>query len=152
MPLCTLFFSEYTFCVFYGANQCDKKQLRYKLYNDLKKKRMIILLKGCTWVPHALCGHFLVTHAQFETPGVNDGGHTYFINLKPLHHQNLSRSCRRTMRSRQVGVNTVDVPLLPSWTAPGPGALNRFKCVLDENTVYLQYAFYTLVWIYWLSF
>lgn len=37
-----------------------------------------------------------------------------FSHWKHVRHQNLSKSCRSTTRSRQVGVKTVDVPLLPS--------------------------------------
>lgn len=56
-----------------------------------------------------------------------------FLHWKHLRHQNLSKRCRSTMRSRQVGVKTVDVPLFPSWTAPGPKALKRVTCVRKKT-------------------
>lgn len=56
-----------------------------------------------------------------------------FLHWKHLRHQNLSKRCRSTMRSRQVGVKTVDVPLFPSWTAPGPKALKRVTRVRKKT-------------------
>lgn len=96
------------------------------LLNYYKPKKCMIIKRKCSgFLMHLFVVHLLVTHAQFVTPGWTWCHTNAFFFLYSLRHQNLSRSCRIVM-SRQTGVKSVDVPLLPSWTAPGPEAVKRW--------------------------